>query len=237
MCEDNERQAGWTREYDTLHGIHLGYSGAAPTAVTTFLDAVSTQTDMADSMRVLDICCGKGRIGLHLAKRGFHVTGFDFAKPAIDTFREMAREMGVGDNVTLFEQDIAAPWDLPDRHFQAALAVTAIENFTTDHVMAYFADELSRVLTDNAVVVLEFYGQNDGYYSTLERLKENREFIVHDPRNGMDFRLYTPEEVMTFLRPGFNVSAESVEHFKSVKYGADYPRETHLLTLRRKIGG
>ncbi|MDR2662194.1 MAG: class I SAM-dependent methyltransferase [Treponema sp.] len=43
----------------------------------------------------LDLCCGFGRIGLELARRGFALTGVDITGPYLDTGREDAAEEGL----------------------------------------------------------------------------------------------------------------------------------------------
>ncbi|UCC11806.1 MAG: class I SAM-dependent methyltransferase [candidate division WOR-3 bacterium] len=45
--------------------------------------------------RILEVCCGNGRICLNLAKRGFHVTGVDISPLFIENAVRRARKAGV----------------------------------------------------------------------------------------------------------------------------------------------
>ncbi|MDR1306147.1 MAG: class I SAM-dependent methyltransferase [Treponema sp.] len=49
----------------------------------------------ARSPACLDLCCGFGRIGLELARRGFALTGVDITGPYLDTAREDAAVEGL----------------------------------------------------------------------------------------------------------------------------------------------
>lgn len=48
---------------------------------------------------VLDIGCGPGDNAIHLAKRGYHVTGLDIAPTAVDMARSRAAEQGADTTV------------------------------------------------------------------------------------------------------------------------------------------
>lgn len=44
------------------------------------IDLIQRNIDIRTGAKVLDVACGAGRHSLHLAKRGFHVTGFDLSE-------------------------------------------------------------------------------------------------------------------------------------------------------------
>ena len=54
--------------------------------------------------RVLDACCGPGRIAVELALLGMDVTGVDIMQPFLDAAAETARDEGV--QLTLLKQDM-----------------------------------------------------------------------------------------------------------------------------------
>jgi D-alanine-D-alanine ligase len=55
---------------------------------------------------VLDLCCGNGRISVHLARRGFRATGVDFSKPYLEDARRNAERLGVSDATRFVEGDV-----------------------------------------------------------------------------------------------------------------------------------
>jgi SAM-dependent methyltransferase len=56
------------------------------------LDLYREETPAKGPPRCLDLCCGFGRIGLELARRGFSVTGVDITEPYLETGRDEAAE-------------------------------------------------------------------------------------------------------------------------------------------------
>jgi cyclopropane fatty-acyl-phospholipid synthase-like methyltransferase len=46
--------------------------------------------------RILEVCCGNGRISINLAKRGYRVTGVDISPLFIEDAKRRARRAGVG---------------------------------------------------------------------------------------------------------------------------------------------
>ena len=55
---------------------------------------------------VLDLCCGNGRISVHLARRGFRATGVDFSKPYLEDAERNAERLGISDSTRFVEGDI-----------------------------------------------------------------------------------------------------------------------------------
>lgn len=58
--------------------------------------------------RVLDLCCGNGRVSIHFALKGFKVTGVDYSKKYIEDARKKAVEYQVADKVKFLESDARA---------------------------------------------------------------------------------------------------------------------------------
>ena len=67
--------------------------------------------------RVLDACCGPGRIAVELALCGLHVTGVDLMQPFLDAASESARDEGV--QLELLRQDMRT--FTAERPFDAAI--------------------------------------------------------------------------------------------------------------------
>jgi 2-polyprenyl-3-methyl-5-hydroxy-6-metoxy-1,4-benzoquinol methylase len=58
------------------------------------------------SGNLLDLCCGNGRISVHMAKRGFKAVGVDISKAFIEDANKKAREHGVSDRTKFLEGDV-----------------------------------------------------------------------------------------------------------------------------------
>ena len=59
-----------------------------------------------DSGNLLDLCCGNGRISVHMAKRGFKVVGVDISKALLEDARKKAQERNVSEVVTFLKGDV-----------------------------------------------------------------------------------------------------------------------------------
>ena len=55
---------------------------------------------------LLDLCCGNGRISIHMAKKGFKAVGVDISRVFLEDAEKKAREHGVSNLVTFLEGDI-----------------------------------------------------------------------------------------------------------------------------------
>jgi 2-polyprenyl-3-methyl-5-hydroxy-6-metoxy-1,4-benzoquinol methylase len=58
------------------------------------------------SGRLLDLCCGNGRISIYMAKKGFRSVGVDISNVFLEDARVRAETNGVSDLVTLVEGDV-----------------------------------------------------------------------------------------------------------------------------------
>jgi SAM-dependent methyltransferase len=55
---------------------------------------------------LLDLCCGNGRVSIHMAKKGFKTIGVDISRAFLEDAERKAREHGVSNLVTFLEGDI-----------------------------------------------------------------------------------------------------------------------------------
>lgn len=55
---------------------------------------------------LLDLCCGNGRVSIHMAKKGFKAIGVDISRAFLEDAERKAREQGVSKLVTFLEGDI-----------------------------------------------------------------------------------------------------------------------------------
>ncbi|NIO36768.1 methyltransferase domain-containing protein [Candidatus Bathyarchaeota archaeon] len=70
------------------------------------------------SGNLLDLCCGNGRISIHMAKRGFRAYGIDISRAFLEDAGRKARENGVSDLVTFVEGDVRNLKDLIKSSFE-----------------------------------------------------------------------------------------------------------------------
>lgn len=56
--------------------------------------------------RALDLCCGNGRVSIHLAKKGWETVGVDFSKEYLDDAVEKAKLYGISDRCRFIHGDV-----------------------------------------------------------------------------------------------------------------------------------
>jgi len=59
-----------------------------------------------ESGNLLDLCCGNGRVSIHMAERGFKTVGVDISKAFLEDARRKAQERRVSNLVTFLEGDV-----------------------------------------------------------------------------------------------------------------------------------
>ena len=59
-----------------------------------------------NSGNLLDLCCGNGRVSIHMAKKGFKTVGVDISRAFLEDANRKAKEHGVSNLVTFLEGDV-----------------------------------------------------------------------------------------------------------------------------------
>lgn len=87
--------------------------------------------------RILDTCCGNGRIAMNLARLGYKVYGIDISKRCARDAEEKATEHGVADSVRLLVGDVRELTKFfPPNYFDAILNMwTSIGYYSDDFKM------------------------------------------------------------------------------------------------------
>lgn len=109
------------------------------------------------SGRLLDLCCGNGRISIFIARKGFKALGVDYSKYYLEDARKKAEENGVSDLVTFIEGDVRSLKDVLkdyNRQFDVVVSAwTSIGYSTREDDFSVFkqARELSK---ENAILFI-----------------------------------------------------------------------------------
>lgn len=111
------------------------------------------------SGRILDLCCGNGRISTHFAKRGFEATGIDFSRYYLADAKLRAEVHGVSDRVTFIEGDVRnlkdALKDYEGRFDVVVNAWTSIGYSTTEDDLSTFQQARQLSIDGATLFILE----------------------------------------------------------------------------------
>jgi S-adenosylmethionine-dependent methyltransferase len=80
-----------------------------------------------ESLRVLDIGCGTGAIGVRLARLGLHVTLLDVSEPMLDFAKRAAQEAGVANRIAMKHGDATELTKFPAESFDVILCHNILE--------------------------------------------------------------------------------------------------------------
>jgi SAM-dependent methyltransferase len=75
----------WFRTWFDTPYYHVLYANRDHKEAAAFIDRLVTALGLKEGDKVMDLACGKGRHALHLASKGFHVTGLDLSQNSIDS--------------------------------------------------------------------------------------------------------------------------------------------------------
>jgi ubiquinone/menaquinone biosynthesis C-methylase UbiE len=92
--------------------------------------------------RVLDVPCGGGRVTVHLAKKGYHVSSGDLSEAMLKIAREAVAKAGLKCDVQ--RQDIEK-LGFPDRAFDAIISFRLFHHFPNKEIRQRAVSELCRV--------------------------------------------------------------------------------------------
>lgn len=124
-----------------------------PLAVDYYDEAIRRTLDLLGASagdKVLDAGCGAGVHAIRAARRGCQVDALDFSPAALEDAKARARQAGVGDRITFFQEDLTklSFGDCSyDRIFSWGVLIHIPE-------MAKAMDELARILADGGKLAL-----------------------------------------------------------------------------------
>ncbi|MEX1830117.1 class I SAM-dependent methyltransferase [Luteibacter sp. CQ10] len=141
--------AMWTEATDTLE-----------IASTRKLDVICRKLGLAPGMRVVEIGTGWGGFAIHAASRyGCHVTTTTISAEQYRLACERVAEAGLGDRVTVLQQDYR---DL-EGSFDRLVSIEMIEAIGATYMDTYFA-KIGRLLTPQGVALIQAITIEDHRY-------------------------------------------------------------------------
>ncbi len=184
-------------------------------------DFLERTLNLEPGARVLDLCCGQGRISVELARRGYQVTGLDLSEYLLGLARERAQAAGV--EVEWVRRDMR---DLPWREeFDAIVSVfTSFGYLETDEEDGKVLVAAGRALKPGGGLVLclhnreqtalffqpKCWTEHEGHLvldeSTWDeragRIRMTRTIVAPDGarrQTGFVLRFYAPSELARML--------------------------------------
>jgi SAM-dependent methyltransferase len=105
MVEMKKPHSEWFQDWFNSPYYHLLYKNRDEAEAKKFIDRLLAEITPPPGSFILDLACGKGRYSLHLAEKGFNVTGIDIAKDSIEFAQQFENE-----RLSFFQHDMRLPF-------------------------------------------------------------------------------------------------------------------------------
>jgi predicted TPR repeat methyltransferase len=164
-----ELYCDWAETYD--RHLEQGLQYVAPEVISQMLSVAEPDR----TVRVLDVGCGTGLVGVRLSKLGFvHLDGLDFSPQMLD----QAREKGIYKE--LIQADLNEPLNVAPSTYGAAISCGT---FTHGHVDANALNRIALLLKPGAIFACTIHQavwEKAGFAGTLKRLGSDGVLLVEE---------------------------------------------------------
>lgn len=197
------QQKAWEGEYDTQRFVR--FNTEATQEVKNFARFLRRQEKVVfEDTHVLDLGSGVGKNAEYFASLGARVTGFEFAQNALIEARRRAKELEF--SITYVNQNIGAPYPLPNESVDVALDVMS-SNSLSEGERAVYLKELKRVLKPCGYIL--FRGLcKDGDKNAQNLLKthpwkEKDTYVM--PESNFHERVFSESDLLDTYTPFFTI--------------------------------
>lgn len=180
--------------------------------------------------RILELCCGTGRLTIPIAKEGYSICGVDNSFPMLEQAKLKASKEGL--KIEFIEADIRT-LDLPNKYDLIFIAFNSIHHLYRNQDLFDTLNVVKKHLKDDGLFLLDCFNPNIHYIVNAEKeLSKIAEYTTDDGRRvaikqimkyesktqinrikwhyfiddefhsvqALDMRMYFPQELDTYLK-------------------------------------
>lgn len=185
--------------------------------------------------KVLELCCGTGRLTIPIAEEGYQVTGIDITKSMLDRAKEKAQKANL--DISFIEADITK-LELKEQFDAVLIPFNSIHHlYKTEDLIKVF-NNVRSLLKKGGVFIFDCYNPNISYIADCERkpqvianytTEDGRDIKIEqhmkyesdsqinriewhyfingkfDSIQNLDMRMYFPQELDYYLQNFFTV--------------------------------
>ncbi|WP_422860008.1 class I SAM-dependent methyltransferase [Flagellimonas sp. S174] len=131
--------------------------------------------------RILELCCGTGRLTLPIAKEGHNITGVDFTPSMLIQAKEKAATLGL--DIPFIEADMRS-FDLPHKYDLIFIPFNSIHHlYTNEDVFQTFAT-VKKHLHEDGIFLLDCFNPDIQYI--VEAGREQKQIAEYTTEDGRD---------------------------------------------------
>ena len=140
----------WFKDWFNSPYYHQLYFNRDEAEAALFIDKLIDHLKPEDGARILDVACGKGRHSIHLAQKGFDVTGIDLSEDSIEEALKSETE-----KLHFYRHDMRLPFWI--NYFDFAFNFfTSFGYFKTDREHDNSIRTIAQSLKSNGCFVLDY---------------------------------------------------------------------------------
>ncbi|KGN99829.1 methyltransferase [Porphyromonas macacae] len=218
----------------TNYGVgDLIYDANIYDGLNTFLDDLpfyKKWLPKSPNARILELCCGTGRLTIPIAKEGYSIYGVDNARPMLEQAKLKASKEGL--KIGFIEADIRT-LDLPNKYDLIFISFNSIHHLYQTQDLFDTLNVIKKHLKEDGLFLLDCFNPNIHYMVEAEKeLNKIAEYTTDDDRRvvikqimkyerktqinriewhyfindkfhsvqNLDMRMYFPQELDTYLK-------------------------------------
>ena len=222
IISHKRQQQIWEREHKKPY-IFLTIDSNEPSGgVVLFWNWLKNRNKTIDSLRGIEMGCGKGRNSIWLAQQGANMDAFDFSKAAVLEARKRAKIAGVKDKVNFIVHDAIKSWPFESGAFDFAIDCFTSPDIETFTGRSFARDEFVRVLKPQGYLLVYTLSTDDEFHKEMLRespAAEKNSFFY--PKTGKFEKIFDQKELMEFYK-GLNLIEERRMEKRCGFFGKDY---------------
>ncbi len=130
--------------------------------------------------RILELCCGTGRLTLPIAEAGHNITGVDYTSSMLEKARAKAVEKGV--NIEFIEADMRT-FDLPEKYDLIFIPFNSIHHLYRNEDLLKALASVKKHLKQGGLFILDCFNPSIQFITEGEKeLKEVSKYTTEDGR-------------------------------------------------------
>ena len=163
-----DQQHRWEQEHQKPTLLLQVDASTASSSVQKFYTWLKTVSDQK-GLHGIEMCCGKGRNSIWLAKQGVTMIGADYSKAAITEAKRRAREAGVDKDVSFITHDATKPYDISRESMDFSVDCFGSTDIETAHNRKLAFQNIHRLLKPDGYMMIYLLSTDDEYSQELLR--------------------------------------------------------------------
>ena len=224
-----DQQRIWNEEH-TKPNVLLQMDSEKPSSgVLKFWDFLASKN--VEHLKGVEMCCGKGRNVIWLAKKGVEAHGFDFSPAAIVEAERRATKDGVT-NAHFKVLDATTTWSYDSNYFDFAIDCFASTDIESEKGRRAAMTELYRVVKPGGYVLAYLLSTDDEFHKEMITKNPAEERNAFHHSTGKFERTFDREDIDSQYKDFAVVIAERVEKIAEF-FGRDYACKHFWVVLQK----